>query len=117
MVDLKVGDEVRVFDINGRRMGQPDGGWQGTVTKVGRTLVYVDYGHRNGQFRIDTGRANDSYGHRYFKTLEQAASDARLSHALARLKGGPVRLESGHRLTVEQIERLADLVASFTKET
>ena len=41
MADIKVGDEVLVFDVNGRRMGQPEGGWPGEVTKVGRRLAVM----------------------------------------------------------------------------
>lgn len=41
--NLKVGDPVRVFDLNGSRVGQPPGGWEGTVTKKGTKLVTVAY--------------------------------------------------------------------------
>jgi hypothetical protein len=54
---IEAGDEVRVFDVNGRRARQPDGGWKGTVTKIGRTLIHIDYG--NGGPRDDRPARKD----------------------------------------------------------
>ncbi|MEV4672798.1 hypothetical protein AB0K34_14170 [Actinomadura sp. NPDC049382] len=111
--DLRVGDEVRVFDQNGRRMGQPDAGWPGTVTKIGRLLVTIEYRGKSAQFRLDTQVVNDGYGHRYFKTLQQAARHQRLGRALYTLHEHQIRLAVGHRLTLEQIEALADVARKF----
>ena len=113
MSDLKVGDEVRVFDTNGPRMGQPAGGWPGVVTSVGRKYLTIDYGTKTEKFEFDGRRANDPHGHRRFKTPDEVASDERRHRAIAPLEAHKIRLESGHRLTLEQIEALADVVRTF----
>jgi preprotein translocase subunit YajC len=110
MSALKVGDEVRVFDVNGRRMGQPEGGWSGKIVKVGRTLVTIEYSHKTKTFRMDRRTVNDNYGHQYFKTLGEVADDQRLKRATAAIEERGVELVRGHRLTLDQIERLADFV-------
>lgn len=115
MSDLKPGDAVKVFDVNGRRMGQPEGGWDGTVVKVGRKLAYIDYpgGYGRGPraFRLDTRRSNDGYAHRSVKTPDEASADAALAAAWERLRllgldavGSRLRL----RYTAEQLSRAAD---------
>jgi hypothetical protein len=116
MGDIKLGDEVRVFDVNGRRMGQPEGGWPGTVVRVGRKLADIKYGGRVDTFRIDDRQANDKYGHQSFQTLKEAALDARRDAALKTLRDRRVSLGHGNTFTVEQIEKLADLVRTFEKE-
>lgn len=112
-MQVKQGDEVRIFDQNGARIGQPEGGWPGTVVKIGRSLVTIEYRGKQDPFRLDTRVINDRYGHRWFKTLEQAAEDERLRVALATLKAHSIRLDSGHGLTVEQIEALAEVARTF----
>jgi hypothetical protein len=108
MAEIKVGDEVRIFDVNGRRMGQPEDGWPGNVVKVGRKLADIEYGGRTRTFRIDEGRSNDNYGHQFFKTLEQVSLDERFDRATDSLERCGIELIRGHRLTLEQIEALAD---------
>lgn len=71
MAKFVTGDIVKVFDVNGKRNGQPEGGWQGQVTKVGKKLVTVKYNHSVDTFRIETGFVNDRYGHQYILTLEE----------------------------------------------
>ena len=108
---LTVGQEVRVFDVNGSRMGQPPGGWPGTITGIGRTLVHVDYGRRGPQaFRIDGCRANDQYGHQSFLTLREVAQEARRTAAVWTLGAHGVRLDPGHDLTLEQIEAMSTIL-------
>lgn len=94
--DIKPGDEVRVFD--GTR-AQPPGGWPGTVTRIGRTLLDIQYCGRVQAFRRDTQVSNEKqYGYgTKFLTLDEVAEDE-------------------HTFSTEQIEKLADLVRSFTKE-
>jgi hypothetical protein len=110
MPDLKVGDEVRVFDTNGRRSGQPEGGWLGTVIKIGRKYVTIDYGRKAESFEFGGRRANDPYGHRHFKTLDQVTLDDRRQRAKAVLSDHKIRLDMGHQLALDQIEALADFV-------
>jgi len=117
--DIKPRDEVRVFDTNGRRAGQPDGGWPGIVVKVGRTLAHIDYGdtrERIETFRLSDGRRNDDYGHRYFLTLEQVAGRDRKAEAVAVLRARRIVLDHGHSLTLEQIEALAEVVKTCDQE-
>lgn len=103
------GDPVVVFDINGRRMGQPDGGWPSTVTKVGRKIVTVqsDSGLQTWEFRIGTRLANDDFHHQWFKTLDQIELDQRRHAAVTALAARRVRIESGSDLTLIEIEALA----------
>ena len=88
LADLKVGDRVQVFDVNGRRMGQPEGGWDGTVAKVGRTLIHVN-------------------GHQYIKTVEEAAESQHRAELVSRLRTGGVDLRMGHTHTTKTLEALA----------
>lgn len=116
-MDLKVGDDVRVFDQNGSRMGQPPGGWLGKVVKIGRKYATVEYGQRSEMFELATGRrANDGYGHRRIRTLEQVALEERRRSAVDKLHSHGVELRTGHRLSIEQIEALAEVAATFTEE-
>lgn len=110
MPNIKIGDEVRVFDTNGSRMGQPDGGWHGVVVKIGRKYATIDYGRRTDQFELDGRRANDPRGARRFKTLDQVAEDERLRRAIETVEERGIELVRGHRLTLEQIEALAAFV-------
>ena len=59
---IAFGDEVRIGDVNARRRPAD----RHTVTRIGRTLIYVAgvYG-REAAFRLDDGRENDNYGHRW----------------------------------------------------
>ena len=117
MEKIKVGDKVRVFDVNGRRMGQPDGGWEGEVVRVGSKLAGITYGgYAPKMFRLDTGSANDSYGHQSFLTIEQAEGKARKDAAVQILWEHKVILDFGHKLTTEQIEALAEVARTFTDD-
>lgn len=108
MTGIKVGEEVRVYDRSGRRMGQPDGGWPGTVVKVGRKYITIDYGPKVEPFGFDGKRANDPMGARRFKTMAQVSLDERLARATDALEGRGIELVRGHSLTLEQVEALAD---------
>jgi hypothetical protein len=73
-----VGDTVHVFDVNGKRMGMPSGGWIGEAVKAGPKLLYVicDGQPKPQAFRRDRSSANDAYGHQYLRTPEQVADEA-----------------------------------------
>jgi hypothetical protein len=108
LADLKAGDRVQVFDVNGLRMGQPKGGLDGTVVKVGRKLITVQYGHSYTKvFRLEDGRANDDYGHQCIKTPEQAAEDARRVELVQRLRDGGLEVRNGQRLSTRALEAVA----------
>lgn len=113
---VKVGDEVRVFDINARRRGQPHGGWVGTVVKVGRILAHVEYQGRTQTFELSTGYRNDNYRHQHFETLEQVDVNARCKTAVDVLRERGVELSNRRSFTLEQIEALAEVVKTWTEE-
>ena len=116
MADIKPRDEVRVFDTNGSRAGQPEGGWMGHVVKVGRTLAHIDYGdtrERIETFRLADGRRNDDGGRRYFLTLEQVAERDRRHEADEVLRVHGVELSHRHSFTIEQREALAEVVKAW----
>jgi hypothetical protein len=119
--NLKVGDEVRVLDTNGRRVGQPDGGWIGRVEKVGRTLVTVSYpGCRPAEgekFSMTDGcKPNDAYRHRHIHTVDEVERQARRSAAVAVLRKHGVDLSHRFMRTIEQIEALAEVVKTWDQE-
>ncbi len=119
MLEVKVGDEVRVFDVNGRRAGQPEGGWPGVVASVGRKYFTVDYDGQHGgrvhEFSLIDGlRANDVYGHRHVRTAEQVEAARRRRVALALLVAHWVDIQRADRLTLEQLEALAEVAKTFT---
>lgn len=111
---LRQGDEVRVFDVNGRVMGQPEGGWVRRVQKVGRSLVHVESvaGRGSDSYRIKDGRANDRWEHRHIETLEQYEKRAKAEAVRAVLWS--VGLDS-HRskLSEGHLQAIAELVQSF----
>jgi len=109
----EVGDTVKVFDINGKRVGQPEGGWDGEVTKVGRALITIKYAGRNTVFRIDTGRTNDAYAHQHYETVAEAARNERYAKARNTLTEFGLDFRLGKRATLDQVEALAELVNSF----
>lgn len=110
---LAVGDRVQVFDVNGSRMGQPAGGWDGTVVKVGRKLITVQYKsvHNTKAFRLDGGSANDGYGHQHIKTVEQAAESLRRGGLLRQLREAGLEVRFGFTLSTETLEALAAAAA------
>lgn len=120
---LKPGDRVQVFDINGARMGQPRGGWDGTVVKVGRTLIHVDYPGQYGRgpkaFRLDDGRANDNYRHQSLRTVERAAADMHRMELCSRLRAAGIDLRMGYDFSIETLEALVaalDATAETTED-
>jgi hypothetical protein len=126
-MDIKTGDEVRVFSRNKYHPG-PEDGQVATVTKAGRRWAtaawevmerYCFGGERSAErtieFDMETGYekgANSSYG-RYVKTPAQVELDARENAAVASLLARKIRLDRGHGLALEQIEALAEVVKSW----
>jgi hypothetical protein len=125
---LKPGDEVRVYERNIYRNG-PEGGLAARVSKVGRKYATAAYEvvttdwhgepkrkERTIEFDMETGREKGSqsnYG-AYIKTPEQADLDVRQQSAIATLLTRKIRLDSGHSLTLEQIEALAEVARTFS---
>ena len=113
METYEVGQEVLVFNINGKRAGQPEGGWPGTIIKVGRKNVTIKYGsYHTFTFSMETQRQTH-LSHTWFKTLEQAAEDARRSSAIDRIRlHGLSFSSSGHRqaTSTTTLERVAEVL-------
>lgn len=84
----------------------------GVVTKVGRTLVTVKGPHGSDQFRMDTGRINDSYGSVYIYTMEEIEQRRAASEAEKRLREAGARFDYAvhARLTPEQKHAIADIL-------
>lgn len=111
MTAYEVGQRVWFYGINDR--GRPP--TEGTVTKVGRTLVTVAIGHgQSQQFRIETGQINSrDYPHHYWvKTEQQRAADQHKSELNQRLESAGIAFRLGARLPIEVIE---DIVAVLDK--
>ena len=122
--NVTAGDEVRVFDVNGRRMGQPEGGWPGTVVKVTPSRAYIVYAGIYGiraretgePFALEDGCKIDRMRHRRFKTLEQADRDQRMAAARLLLRLHGIVLDLRHALSLEQAEALAEVAAAWELE-
>lgn len=112
----KVGDPVKVFDVNGDRHGQPADGWDGNVVKAGSKLVTITYSHGyTTVFRLEDGRVNDKYGHQHFLTLPQAERGRRRKTARDTLRAHHVTLEPKCSLPLETLEDLAAVLASYER--
>jgi hypothetical protein len=111
---VQVGDDVLVFDYNGHRIGQPDDGWEGKVVKAGPKLITIDYGKYTTEvFRRESGRANDRYGHQYYKTPEEYAETRRRSDALAALREfglEPVRFSGVKNIATDRLIQIVALL-------
>jgi hypothetical protein len=126
--DYKVGDEVRVF-LRNRYVTGPDGGFVGTVTKVGRRYATATYERTSTDYRgertitvpvefdMETGHEKgDSYGNGLrVKTPEQLLLDERRDAALAVIKAAGIEFRPGreHGVTTAQIEALAEVVRGW----
>ena len=104
MATVKLGDKVKVFDINGHRHGQPEAGWDGEVVKVGTKLVTIAYRRSRQVFRLATGVANDDYGHQVFMALPEA----RRHVALQALSSRGLQPASWARHDIDYLEAVAD---------
>jgi hypothetical protein len=113
--EVQVGEEVRVFDMNGSRVGQPDGGWPGEVVKAGPKLVTIHYDGRDVVFRRGGGRTNDNYGHQSYKTPEEAEASARMHAAKSALRNLGIDVTQRCSLSVSQLEAM--VAAAGTAES
>lgn len=103
MATYKLGQKVKVFDVNGY-------GWDGEVTKIGRKYVTVTYAQsrKGAQFRIEDGRgAEANWGWQtHIMTLEAAAEARRLSEAIEALREKGLEIRRGASFTSAQLEMI-----------
>lgn len=79
-----VGQELWIDSVNNRR--GDEGMTRAKVAKVGRTLVHVETRWGTTAFRMETGHANDAYGHEFLMTDAQVADRRRRAVAQQRLR-------------------------------
>lgn len=87
--DWQQGEPVRVLDVNARSIYKGSG-WRGSVVRVGRKLITVEYQGPNGKpvfrdFRKDTNVVNDSTGHLRLRREFEARATARREAAVKSL--------------------------------
>lgn len=116
MPKYAIGDTVRVFDVNGRRLNMPEDGWEGTVTNVGRKYISVSYNHRVRKFVIETGTVNDRYGHQYIMSDDELRNRRFLASAKVRLSEFNLGFYGTPKLTGENLIKLADLAGKLLAE-
>lgn len=117
MIEVQVGDEVRIFWRYNRNT--PPGGMPGKVVAVRRTLFDVEYGDnwvRTETFRLDTGNLNQQDTSTHVKTVELAERDLRYGFAMERLHEHKITVKHGNKLTLEQLEALVALLDKFEDE-
>jgi len=104
---VKVGDTLVRSGHNVRRDEEV------TVTRVGRKLLYVEMYGREFPFRIETGVANDNYGHDWLRTPAQVAESRRRTLALVELRGlgfQPVGFSTAGDVATETLERVVSVL-------
>lgn len=112
MKAVKAGDEVRIYDVNGKRMHQPDDGWPGEVVKAGRTLAHITSSHPYFQgkpqaFRLSDGTRNDRYGHQRFLTMPEVEDRARRRKAIAVLHKHELEVSMPASISTEKLVAVA----------
>lgn len=126
---LSIGDEVRV--LTRRHTPGPEEGYAGKITRVGRIYAAADYettrtdwrgeevtSRHAVEFDMATGVERGA-SHHYgivVRTLEQAALARRRRAAEEILRAASVSLMSRRKFTLEQIEALAEVAATFTTD-
>jgi hypothetical protein len=119
MADIKVGDEVRVFPLFADEA--PSEGWIAYVSAVrdgeydARPVAWLDDRPSRLTFAADD-RSTDSGGQYLAVTPGWAEKRSRLNVARRVLADNCIVLESGHCLSVEQIESLAEVVKTWDQE-
>jgi len=120
MLNVTVGQEVRVFRGDRRSPGE---GQSGTVVRVGRRLFDVETDNAGypqvDTYRLETGYIHSVYGREYVLTLEGVALAHRRQAAEDTLKDRRVILDPmrSRKLTTEQLEALAEVARTFPDES
>lgn len=113
MSKYSVGQRVWIYSVNARKGTGPQ---QGEVVKVGRTLVTVkgiDSAWWTQVFRIETGSANDQYGHEWIKTDAEREEVDRRNAALETLREAGIRFDRAPS-NVEVLEGFVEVLRRTT---
>lgn len=115
-----IGDPVKVYDLNGSRRGQPPGGWDGTVSRIGRTLIHITYpGYKGGRepqaFGKATQVAQNTNGHRSFLARVHAEFLGRRAQALRTLSEYGLVPLAGREHPLPMLEALVDTLRTITE--
>lgn len=86
------------------------------VTKVGRKLVTVEEYGRPFQYRIETGQANDQYGHEWLVTEAERDAGLRANEARAFLRSLGLDERLGFRPSSERLVEIADRLKDLEPE-
>lgn len=100
------GDTVILTDANYK------GHKTATVTKVGRTLVYVDqdiYGRENSAYRIEDGSRNDAYRHGRIWTIQEHDETIKRSDLISALREEGVTVDRSSRIPTSILEKLMEV--------
>lgn len=132
MASLQKGDEVRVFSRSRYQQRAPEGGWIGSVTRVGRKYATAEYETQDGQgdgvrtsrrtieFDLASGneRGDRTQNGKCVRTPEQVEDGKRRADALDALKAWDIEFRLGrhHDVTTEQLEQLAAVVRTWDKK-
>jgi len=126
-MNLKIGDEVLIL-CRMRYPESPEENYRGAVTKVGRKYATVTYektrrdwrgnevrDHCTIEFDMETGNERGSTSHygSYVRTFEQFELDQRRKAAEKILFTAGVSIDYSQRVTLEQIEALAEVASTF----
>lgn len=104
---FKVGDTVIVTDVNYK------GFKEATVTKVGRSLVYVDkdiYGRGNSAYRLDSGVRNGSYQHGRIWTVEDYRENTRRGAIISILRDSGFHIDRNSGFSTEVLEKISEII-------
>lgn len=106
--DWIVGETVIIKDVN--RPAR-----EGRIEKVGRTLLHVSDSRypswKPETYRIEDGRANDQYGHRWVVTPEEDAAAAEYAGLVKQLRDAGITL--GQQARHWPVEVLYSLVSAL----
>ena len=122
MTPVKAGDEVRVFPLYGFE-DAPETGWTAYVSAVrdgeydARPVAWGDDRPGRITFAAADNRSTENGGQYIATAPEWAEKRARMTAARRVLADNCIVLESGHCLTLGQIEALAEVARTFTETT
>lgn len=110
---FSVGDLVVIRDVNEKRRN-PDGPRTGYVVKVGRTLLQVqpEGSARTTNYRKESRRTNDAYGHGWIQTPEEYDAEQRRQGVVRSLRdlGLELSLGKGRSIPIDLLERVLNVL-------